>query len=141
MNSYSMGELEEGKTKSDFNIVVTEQMMDTFRQLSGNNNPLHTDQKYARSKGMKEKTVYGMLVASFYSKLVGMYLPGKFCMLHEIKINFRKPVYPGDMLHVSGVIKEKRELFHRAVIDAEISNQNKEKVSNARITVGVLDEV
>ena len=69
MNSYSMGELEEGKTKSDFNIVVTEQMMDTFRQLSGDNNPLHTDQKYARSKGMKEKTVYGMLVASFYSKL------------------------------------------------------------------------
>ena len=56
MNSYSMGELEEGKTKSDFNIVVTEQMMDTFRQLSGDNNPLHTDQKYARSKEKKEKS-------------------------------------------------------------------------------------
>lgn len=136
-----MEELEEGKTKAEFDTVVTEEMMDIFCQLSGDSNPLHVDPEYAKSQCMKGKTVYGMLVASFYSRLVGMYLPGKHCLLHEIKINFHRPVYPGDLLHVSGVIKEKRELFQRAIIKARISNQDGEKVSSAMITVGVLDEV
>lgn len=138
MNSYTMQELEEGKTKAEFDVIITEQMMDSFCQLSGDKNPMHFDCEYAKSKGMKEKTVYGMLVASFYSQLVGMYLPGKFCLLHEIKINFNKPVYSGDILHISGIIKEKKELFQRVVIVARIHNQDKEKVSSAVITVGVL---
>ena len=138
MNSYSIEELEEQKTKAEFDVKITEEMMDIFCQLSGDNNPMHLDCEYAKSKGMKGKTVYGMLVAFFYSKLVGLYLPGKFCLLHEIKVNFNKPVYPGDVLHISGVIKEKKELFQRVVIAARIHNQNKEKVSSAVITVGVL---
>lgn len=140
MNCYSMNDLETGKTKAAFDVLVTEKMMDIFCQLSGDENPMHMDCGYAKTKGMKGKTVYGMLVASFYSRLAGMYLPGRSCFLHEIKINFNRPVYPGDMLHISGIIKEKKELFKRVIVAAKIYNQNQEKVSSATITAGVLDE-
>lgn len=140
MNSYTMKQLEEGKTKADFNIVLTKKMVKTFQMLSGDNNPMHTNNNYAKEKGMKGIIVHGMLIASFYSTLVGMYLPGKFCLLHEIKIDFNKPVYLGDSLNVSGVVTEKKDLFQRVKINAKITNQFGEKVSSAKITVGILDE-
>ena len=133
-----MGEIEEGKTSADFEVVVTETMLETFEQISGDSNPLHTDVEYAKSQGMKDKVVYGMLISSFYSRLVGMYLPGKYCLLQEIKTNFHAPVYVGDNLRITGVVKQKKELFHRVEIDARILNQDNVKVSSAKIIVGVL---
>lgn len=140
MNTYTMDEIEEGKTKADFAVEVSGEMLEIFAQISGDCNPMHTDEKYARDCGMKDKVVYGMLISSFYSRLVGMYLPGKYCLLQEIKINFHSPVYVGDQLTVTGVVKKKKELFHRIEIEARIVNQDGTKVSSAKITVGVLDE-
>lgn len=138
MNTYNMDEIEEGKTSVDFEVAVTEIMLETFEQISGDRNPLHTDVGYAKSQGMKDKVVYGMLISSFYSRLVGMYLPGKYCLLQQIKINFHAPVYVGDKLKITGVVKQKKELFHRLEIDAKILNQDNVKVSSAKIIVGVL---
>lgn len=140
MNEYGMNQLEEGKTKASFSVTITDEMVNMFRDLSGDDNPLHLDREYAIGKGMKDRVVYGMLVSAFYSKLVGMYLPGKFGMLHEIKINFNRPVYSGDRLCVSGIVKKKKELFQRVEIDAKIINQNGEKVNGARIVAGVFHE-
>lgn len=140
MNSYTMRQLEEGKTKADFNIVLTQKMIETFQMLSGDHNPMHTNDSYAKEKGMRGMIAHGMLVASFYSRLVGMYLPGKYCLLHEIKVDFNKPVYSGDSLNISGVVAEKKELFHRVKINAKVTNQFGEKVSSAKITVGILNE-
>ena len=135
-----MRQLEEGKTKADFNIVITQKMIETFQMLSGDHNPMHTNDSYAKEKGMRRMIAHGMLVASFYSRLVGMYLPGKYCLLHEMKVDFNKPVYSGDSLNISGVVAEKKELFHRVKINAKVTNQFGEKVSSAKITVGILDE-
>ena len=139
IKEYTMEQLSEGKTCEKFHVSVTSEMMEMFQTLSGDENPIHTDARYARNQGMRDRVVYGMQTSSFYSKLVGMYLPGKFCILHEIKINFNKPVYSGDSLCVSGVVTKKRELFKRIEIAAKIVNQNGEKVSSAKIIVGVSD--
>lgn len=139
MNTYTMDEIEEGKTKAGFEAEVSDGMLKMFAQISGDCNPMHTDETYARGRGMKDKVVYGLLVSSFYSRLVGMYLPGKYCLLQEIKINFHSPVYVGDQLTVTGVVKKKKELFQRIEIEARIVNQDGIRVSNAKITVGVLD--
>lgn len=141
LKEYRMEELEEGKTCAKFDVTVTEEMMDIFQTLSGDENPMHTDAKYAKGKGMQDRVVYGMLTSFFYSRLVGMYLPGKFCTLHEIKVNFNKPVYPGDLLCVSGMVTKKRELFRRIEVAAKIVNQIGEKVSSAKIIVGVSDGI
>ena len=141
MNNYTIEQLEEGKTNASFEVRITLEMLEAFEQLSGDRNPLHRDVEYARSYGMKDRVAYGMLISAFYSRLVGMYLPGKFCILQEIKINFNKPVYPEDVLRVSGIVANKKELFKRVEIAAKIMNQEGSKVSSARIVVGVLDEI
>lgn len=80
-----------------------------------------------------------MLTASLYSALAGVYLPGKYCLLHEMDSSFNLPVYIGDSLHVTGVIKEKNDVFRFVIIKATITNQHGQKVSRATIRAGVTE--
>jgi 3-hydroxybutyryl-CoA dehydratase len=112
--------------------------MDYFLKISGDNNPLHTDRSYAQNNGFFDRVVYGMLTASFYSTLVGVYLPGKYCILHSMDIQFSKPVFVGDELVISGVVASINQTFQQLEIKASIHNQDAIKVSRAKIKVGVV---
>lgn len=103
MKEYHFRDLTVG-TKEEFNVVITEEKMKQFCIMSGDINPLHCQNEYGREQGFKEKVVYGMLCASFYSTLAGVYLPGKFCVLHSVETMFKKPVYVGDTLKICGEV-------------------------------------
>lgn len=120
-----------------FEVAITQAMVDQFRMLSGDHNPVHVDPEYARTVGHPGPVVYGMLTASFYSRLVGMYLPGKFSLLHQVDSSFKSPVYVGDVLKVSGKVSDVFESVRQVEIRADIFNQHMKKVSSARIKVGM----
>lgn len=136
MNHYSMDELEIGKEER-FTVCITEDMQKTFMELTGDVNPLHLDIEYAKGNGFPHNIVYGMLTASFYSTLAGVYLPGERCLLLECNAAFKKPVYIGDKLTIVGQIKEKDERLGRITIKAYIINQDGIKVSRATVIAGV----
>ncbi|NLL90939.1 MAG: MaoC family dehydratase [Ruminococcaceae bacterium] len=136
MNSYSYEELSVGTTET-FEVEVTDEMLRAFCEMSGDVNPLHTDADFAKSRGFDSKVVYGMLTSSFYSTLVGVYLPGERCILQEISIKFRKPVYVGDVIRVTGRVIEKTDFVKRVVIKAFAENQTGVKVNTATISVGL----
>lgn len=138
MNKYKLADLSVGM-KEQFEVVVDESMMTQFLALSGDENPLHCDEEYARKSGMKGRVVYGLLHSSFYSRLVGVNLPGKFCLLQEVKISYRKPVYIGDPLFVEGEVVNISEATKQVEISAKIINANGDKVSTAKIKVGLLE--
>ena len=81
-----------------------------------------------------------MLTSSFYSTLVGVYLPGKSCLLQGIDIQFSKPVYVGDNLTISGEVVYINEAFRQIEIKGKIVNQHNQKVSKATIKVGIVNE-
>ena len=126
--------------KHSFEAEITESHMQKFLDISGDNNPMHMDAKYAKSKGMKGRVVYGMLTSAFYSTLVGVYIPGKNALLHSIDVGFIKPVFIGDKLIIEGVVSSVNELFHQIEVKASIRNQNSEKISRAKIKIGLLNE-
>lgn len=136
MNYYRFEELEIGMS-FEFSEVVTEEKMKLFLKLSGDNNALHCSEEYAKKSNMEGRVVYGMLTSSFYSTLVGVYLPGKNCLLQEIKISFNNPLYIGEELVVSGTIIEKDDTFKRVEIKASIKAKDGKVISKARIKVGV----
>jgi 3-hydroxybutyryl-CoA dehydratase len=118
---------------------VSSEMQNIFLDLTEDNNPLHVDEVFAREKGFKGKLVYGMLAASFYSTLVGVYLPGKYALFQEAHIDFSAPVYIGDSLTVKGKITEIAPVLKRVYIKAEIRNQSGKKVSKASLAVGLTE--
>lgn len=140
MNDYRYDELRPGQTEATFTQAVTAEMLDAFLSLSGDENPLHTDEAYARAHGFPGRVVYGMLTAALYSRLAGMYLPGRRCLLQEVDAAFHRPVFVGDVLTVSGVVKEKNDAFRRVTVSAVIRNQSGARVSKATIQCGILEE-
>ena len=136
MNYYKFKDLDVGASFK-FTEIVTEEKMELFLKLSGDNNALHCDEEYAKKSNMEGRVVYGMLASSFYSTLVGVYLPGKNCLLQEIKITFNNPLYIGEQITVSGTITAKDDLFKRIEVKASIKTKDGKVVSKAKIKVGV----
>jgi len=139
LNCYKFNDIIEKETKADFKVTITSEMMDHFLAVSGDYNPMHVDSDYAKSKGFSDRLVYGMMTASFYSTLVGVYLPGKYCLLQELETSFYNPVYVGDILTIKGEVIEKDKGLMRIGISAKIVNQNGKRISKAKIMVGCLE--
>jgi 3-hydroxybutyryl-CoA dehydratase len=139
MNEYKFSDIQVGFTEA-FDIKINASMMDKFLDISNDTNPLHIDKDYAKEKGFPDRVVYGLLTSSFYSTLVGVYLPGKYCILQGLDIQFSKPVYIHDELKISGKVSYINEAYKQIEIKATIVNQENKKVSKATIKVGVMDE-
>lgn len=138
MNVYTFEDIQEGMTES-FSKQITSEMEDSFRKITGDYNPLHIDDSYAKQIGdYKQHVSFGMLTASLYSTIAGMYLPGKYSLIHSIEIKFLKPVYMGDVLTVIGTVAEKQENLQLLRLKVRIENQNRKCVSKADMKVLVL---
>ena len=136
MNHYTLSELTVGQTES-FTVTVTAEMMDAFYAITGDNSPIHMDADYAAGRGYPGRVVYGMLGASFFSTLAGVYLPGEHCLLHSVESKFAKPIFSGDTLTVSGKVAEVNETFSEITVKASITNQDGKKVTRAVIKAGL----
>lgn len=137
MNSYKFEDISVGMTGC-FTVTVTDEMLTQFREISGDVNPLHNSEEFAKARGYKSRVVFGMLCASLYSTLAGVYLPGENCLLHEVDTKFKKPVFVGDTLTIEGVVIEKSEAVRQITLKAVIKNQTNEVVNKATIKAGVL---
>lgn len=137
MNAYKFQDLQIGMTES-FECTITADMMEEFRRLTGDINPLHNDKQYAIEHGFEDCVVYGMLSASLISTLGGVHLPGKYCLIQQVETKFVKPVFIGDALTVSGTVKELNDTVQQAVIKVEIK-RNAEKVVRGCLKVGFLE--
>lgn len=137
MNAYQFDEIRIGATES-FQLTITSEMMDHFCELTGDVNPLHCDDNYAKAQGYPGRVVYGMLTASFISTLGGIYLPGKYCLIQSVECKFLKPVHIGDTLTVRGTVAELHESVQQAEIKVEIKNQTGVKVAKGLLKVGFL---
>lgn len=70
MNHFKYEELQIGQAV-EFSRIITDNMMEGFRQISGDENPLHVSDDFACQKGFPKRVVYGMLTSSLYSCLGG----------------------------------------------------------------------
>lgn len=136
MNSYTYDEIEVGQTES-FTVTITQKMMDDFLAITGDVNPLHNDEDFAREKGHPSKVVYGMLTSSFLSTLAGVYMPGEKSLIHEVTTKMIKPVYVNDTLTIEGCVKEKNDTFEFIILKVAMRNQNGEKVLKAQMRIGI----
>ena len=103
MNRYQFEDIYVG-LKEEFQVTITADMLKQFCQMTGDVNPLHTDETFAKEKGYESNVAYGMLTASFLSTLAGVYLPGERSLIHSVESKFTKPVYVGDTLTISGQV-------------------------------------
>lgn len=78
--------------------------MSQFQQLSGDKNPLHADDQFARDKGFEGVVVFGGLLVAKVSNFVGMRLPGRDSVWTKFDIQFHKPLYVNQEARIEGVV-------------------------------------
>ncbi len=141
MNEFVLSEIEPG-LKASFKRTITKEMEDAFRTISGDENPLHQDDVFAQEIGEGKfpgHVSFGMLTASLYSTMAGMYLPGKYSLIHSFdELSFLKPVFAGDELTVEGEVIDKNEALGLIRLKVVIKNQNQKTVSRAKMKVMVM---
>ncbi len=126
--------------KESFSCTLTEDMMQKFLEITGDVNPLHTDNSFAAKKGFGGRVVYGMLTASLISTLGGCWLPGKHCLIQGVETKFACPVYVGDTLTVVGEVSKLDMELRYLEVKVTITNQKQEKVLRGVLKAGVMDE-
>jgi len=106
-----------------FEIKIDEITLNDFAKLSGDYNPLHMDDDYAKSTKFGKRVCHGMLLASYLSRLVGMYLPGKNALYFSQTLNFRLPCFIGDQIVIKGEVIEKHETTKIITLKTTMVNQ------------------
>jgi len=138
LSKYTFDEIEIGLTKQ-FQITITESMVDDFAKLSGDFNPLHTDNEYAVSSGFHGKVCHGMLLGSFFSRLIGMYLPGKHALHFSQSLKFVNPCIINEKVTVKGEVLDKSAASKIITIKSTITNTSKKIIVDGTAYVKVRD--
>ena len=99
--------------------------IESFANLSGDRNPLHMDGAYARERGFADRVAHGFLLGAKVSALIGMFLPGRRCLLVEESLNFPNPVYPGDEVTLSGEVVDTHTDL--ALVNLKIRGEKKDE--------------
>jgi acyl dehydratase len=135
LNEYTFEEIKIGM-KESFQVNITESMENTFAEISGNYNPLASDEEYAATTTYKKRICPGMFTASFFSRLTGMHLPGKYALVYSQSLNFVNICYIGDQITVEGEVIEKNNATKMITLNTIITNQEGKKLifGNARVT-------
>lgn len=127
--------------KRKFSEKIDKSKLETFAKLSGDYNPLHMDEKYAQNTSFKKRVCHGMLLASFLSRLVGMYLPGKNALYFSQTLNFQAPSFIDDEITIEGEVIDKSSATGIVTIKTSIHNQNNECVVDGIAKVIIRSDV
>ena len=83
-----------------------------FATLSGDYNPIHKDEKFAKSKGFPAPLIYGLLLSSQMSRLIGQELPDSNAILTGVQMDFISPGFAGDDLEFTAQLTMKSDATH-----------------------------
>ena len=138
-SEYSFDEIELGMQKS-FKVNISKNMLDVFGRDTGDYNPLHMSEEYASSTSFKKRVCSGMFLASFFSRLVGMYLPGKHALHISQSLNFVNPCFIGEMITVEGKVIDKSPATKIIKLETTITNESGKRIIDGKAQVIVRDD-
>jgi len=130
MKGFFFDELSVGQS-AEMTRTVGVADIEAFAAVSGDENPVHLDEAYARTTAFGERIAHGMLSGAYISAVLGTRLPGPGAIYLSQSLRFRRPVRIGDTVTARVTVKaldERRghvtldtvcEVDGRAVVDGE----------------------
>ncbi len=113
---------------------ITDQMVRQFAEVSGDKNPIHVDEEYAKKTRFGRRIAHGMMSAALISRALGMNLgPGGIYLGQTLK--FVNPVFIDDVLIVELTVMQKREEKGIAIIDTLVKKETGEIVVKGEATI------
>nr|WP_068878487.1 MULTISPECIES: MaoC family dehydratase [unclassified Phenylobacterium] len=104
MQGFYFDDLSVGQT-AEMSRVVGAADIEAFAEVSGDLNPVHLDEAYAKTTTFGERIAHGMLSAAYISALLGTRLPGPGVIYLSQSLRFRRPVKIGDVVIARVTVK------------------------------------
>ena len=139
LSEYTLDEIKVG-LKKKFQVTITESMLKDFAKLSGDYNPLHMNEEYASSTSFKKRVCSGMFLSSFFSRLVGMYLPGKHALYISQSSNFINPCFIDEKITVEGEVLDKSLATKFIKLKTTITNESGKTIIDGNAVVIIRDD-
>jgi len=114
--TYYIDQLKPGMSES-LTRTVTERDIQLFGEVSGDMNPVHFDEAYAKTTMFKGRIAHGMLSASYISTVLGMQMPGPGTIFMSATTRFKAPVRIGDTVVTTCTVREVNAEKRRVIFD------------------------
>jgi 3-hydroxybutyryl-CoA dehydratase len=114
-------------------ITITEKLVKRYADLIGDRNPIHLDEKYAKTTIFKKRIAHGMLVSSFISNIIANNFPGNGSIYLSQDLKFLKPCYLGDKLQY--VVKQVDKVNSKFYLSTKVYNQTKDLILDGSAVV------
>ena len=114
--------------------------IDAFARVTGDHNPVHVDEEFAKTTRFGRRIAHGMLTASLISSVLANKLPGEGSVYLGQSLQFVAPVFPGDEITARVTVKEVREDKPILKLETICMNQRDEIVIRGEATVLAADK-
>lgn len=95
--------------------LVTGELVNQFAEISGDRNPVHLSEEYAKKTIFGARIAHGLFCLGMVSNLIGTQLPGEGSILVKENIKYKRPVFLNDEIEttvtITGFIKEKNKVL------------------------------
>ncbi len=117
---------------------VTDEVIRKFAEVSGDFNPIHLDEEFAKSTRFGRRIAHGMLSGAFISAVLGNEFRERKIVYLSQTMKFTAPVFIGDTVTATGTITNIREDKNIITLETVCTNQNGETLVNGEAAVMIL---
>ena len=121
--------------KAEIAKTIEQSDIDAFADVTGDHNPVHVDEEFAKTTRFGKRIAHGMLTASLISAVLANKLPGAGSVYLGQTLQFVAPVFPGDEVTARVTVKEIREDKPIMKLETVCVNQRDEVVIRGEATV------
>jgi 3-hydroxybutyryl-CoA dehydratase len=110
--------------EATFTKIISDEDITTFAKISGDENPVHVNDAYAKGTMFGGRIAHGILVAGLISAVLGTVLPGPGAIYMSQQLRFLAPVRPGDEATARAKVTEWDSEKGRITLLTEVTNQD-----------------
>ncbi len=121
--------------EAGFSKTLSETDVYLFAGISGDFNPVHVNEEYAKTTPFKARVAHGALTQALMAPVLGMRLPGLGTVAVEVSCRFKAPVYFGDTVTASARVAQKLEKKRWIRMALSWTNQRGEAIAEGEAVV------
>ncbi len=110
-------------TSATFSKTLTEEDLILFAKVSGDMNPIHLDEEFAKGSMFKERIGHGMWTGAVISATLATVIPGPGTIYLSQNIQFKRPVRLNDEVTVTLTVTDKKDKNKQVTLDCIVNNQ------------------
>jgi 3-hydroxybutyryl-CoA dehydratase len=137
-----LSELQIGSSLPELCKHITQEDINLYAKASGDFNPIHIDEEFARKTPAGGTIAHGMLILAFASQVMTLAFGKSWLTGGRFNVRFKTPARPGDTIAVQAKIKDIQSSIGQTIVrcDVQCSNQKGETVISGEAIVRVKND-